>query len=119
MVAEMGIRWMEQLALASAIRRAGQIQAAWRGYVARKNFRVLGLRHSMEEEALKGARVKHGKAVWGEPIVSEPESLLSALLCLMKKASPPRLGSFQWFPPHLLVPTFPLLHIGMYVQRYA
>lgn len=46
---------MEQLALAETIRRAGQIQAVWRGFAARRRFHVLGLGHSMEEEALKGA----------------------------------------------------------------
>lgn len=63
---QMRARWMEQLAFASAIRRAGQVQAAWRGYAARRRFRVLGLRHSMEEEALKGASAKRSEAVCGE-----------------------------------------------------
>ena len=45
---------MEKLALAAAIRRAGQIQAVWRGYVARTWFSKLGSVHRIEEEALKG-----------------------------------------------------------------
>lgn len=44
--------------LAAAIRRAGQIQTAWRGQMARRRFRVLGLRLSLEEEALKGAQTR-------------------------------------------------------------
>ncbi len=51
-------RWMEKLALAAAIRRAGQIQAAWRGHIARTWFGKLDSIHRMEEEALKGERVK-------------------------------------------------------------
>lgn len=57
---------MEQVALAGAIRRAGQIQAVWRGHVARMRFRVLGLRLSMEEEALKGESVRRDRLFAGE-----------------------------------------------------
>lgn len=49
-------RWLDQLALAKAVRCTGQIQACWRGFAARRRFHVLGSGHSMEEEALKGAK---------------------------------------------------------------
>ena len=52
---------MEQVMLAAAIRRAGQIQTAWRGRMARRRFRVLGLKLNMEEEALKGAQTQEDR----------------------------------------------------------
>lgn len=45
---------MEQLNLAAAIRGATRVQAVWRGFAARRRFRVLHLDQSMEEKALKG-----------------------------------------------------------------
>ncbi|CAM9502410.1 unnamed protein product [Scytosiphon promiscuus] len=60
-------RWRAQLALAANMRCAGHIQAVWRGFSARMRFRVLGLRHSMEEEVLEAICLGYrGRKGWAE-----------------------------------------------------
>ncbi|CAM9980812.1 unnamed protein product [Pylaiella littoralis] len=68
-------RWLDQLALAKAVRCAGQIQACWRGFAARRRFHVVGSGHSMEEEALKAVCLSYaGRGGWSEKFESELES---------------------------------------------
>lgn len=57
-------RWAERLAAYAAARRATMIQASWRGFVARRRFRLLAVLQLEEEQAIEGALTRAALVQW-------------------------------------------------------